>query len=104
MTTNPRTLSPLRISRSELVPASTATPEGRSSTMPNGTAIAAQAFAWLNRQLSWQAILEDLESVSQRDEYRAELTSESVETRRGVDQRVGRDPGSTEQPEVAHRG
>ena len=32
--------------------------------MPNGTAIAAQAFAWLNRQLSWQAILEDLESVS----------------------------------------
>lgn len=29
--------------------------------MPNGQAVADEAFAWLNRQLSWQSTLADLE-------------------------------------------
>jgi hypothetical protein len=31
--------------------------------MPRGPAVAAEAFAWLNRQLTWQSRLADLEGV-----------------------------------------
>jgi hypothetical protein len=30
--------------------------------MPGGQAVADEAFAWLNRQLSWQSTLADLEA------------------------------------------
>jgi hypothetical protein len=33
-------------------------------TMPMGPAAAAEAIAWLNRQLSWQSQLAELEGVS----------------------------------------
>jgi hypothetical protein len=34
------------------------------STTPSGPAAAAESFAWMNRQLTWQSILADLEVVA----------------------------------------
>jgi hypothetical protein len=34
--------------------------------MPRGPVVAAEAFAWLNRQLSWQSRLAELEGVRTR--------------------------------------
>ena len=31
---------------------------------PNGSAHAAEAFAWMNRQITWQSLLADLEVMS----------------------------------------
>jgi hypothetical protein len=32
--------------------------------MPNGSAHAAEAFAWMNRQITWQSLVADLEVLS----------------------------------------
>jgi hypothetical protein len=34
------------------------------TTTPNGPAVAAEAFDWMNRQLTWQSLLADLEMVA----------------------------------------
>jgi hypothetical protein len=39
-------------------------PRVEQSTTPCGEAAAAEAFGWMNRQLTWQALLADLEAVS----------------------------------------
>jgi hypothetical protein len=58
-------------SHSEVLPTSAAAPDGSSAvTMPSGPAVAAEAFAWLNRQVSWQALLQDLEFLSRCTNHR----------------------------------
>ena len=34
------------------------------TTTPSGPAAAAESFAWMNRQLTWQSILADLETIA----------------------------------------
>ena len=43
-------------------PTDSTTAHSRSATTPSGAAAAVEAFAWLNRQLTWQALLADLEA------------------------------------------
>ena len=56
--------------RSRLSPPPTAMPAASRGpdvvVMPLGPAVAAEAFAWANRQITWQSRLADLEDVRTR--------------------------------------
>ena len=45
-------------------PAELSPPRSTAVATPNGRAVADEALAWLNRQLSWQSTLADLERVA----------------------------------------
>jgi len=39
-------------------------PEAEVATSPSGPAAATEAFAWMNRQITWQSLLADLEVMT----------------------------------------